>query len=346
MAGPAPQMSTPTPDPEMLAALARLGLVAKGETAACEPLTGGVSSDIWKITTLTRTFCVKRALARLKVAQEWHAPVARSRAEYDWLAEAAHHAPTAVPKLMGYDAEAQLFALEWLDPARYRWWKGLLRDGEVDPATAATLGAVLVRIHAGTARRDDIARRFATDDVFYAIRLEPYLVATAHVHADRADRLVELVKRTATTRRALVHGDVSPKNILIGPDGPVLLDAECAWYGDPAFDLAFCLNHLLLKGLWNRKAGARLLDAFDALHTAHAAGIAWEPPADMAARIAHLLPGLLLARVDGKSPVEYLTDEADRDLVRRVARDWLAVGDRLTLATIRDDWAEALRAAR
>jgi Ser/Thr protein kinase RdoA (MazF antagonist) len=93
-------------------------------------------------------------------------------------------------------------------------------------------------------------REFATDAIFHAIRLEPYLLATARAHPDRAAALEKLAKTTARTKLTLVHGDVSPKNILIGPQGPVFIDAECAWFGDPAFDLAFCLNHLLLKCLW------------------------------------------------------------------------------------------------
>ncbi len=81
---------------------------------------------------------------------------------------------------------------------------------------------------------------FATDDTFYALRIEPYLVAPTRRHPDLAGTLARLAHATARTRLALVHGDVSPKNILIGRRGPVFLDAECAWYGDPAFDLAFC----------------------------------------------------------------------------------------------------------
>ena len=125
---------------------------------------------------------------------------------------------------------------------------------------------------------------------------------------------------TASTRLALVHGDISPKNILCGPAGPVILDAECAWYGDPAFDLAFVLNHLLLKCAWLPAAGPAFLNAFDALFQAYRAGIDWEPAPALERRAARLLGGLLLARIDGKSPVEYLTHESQRDPVRQVAR--------------------------
>ena len=120
-----------------------------------------------------------------------------------------------------------------------------------------------------------------------------------------------------------MHGDVSPKNILLGARGPVFLDAECAWFGDPAFDLAFCLNHLLLKTLWVPSAERELLASFDALVDAYLRGVDWEPAEAVERRAAHLLPALFLARIDGKSPVEYLTDDASKNAVRRAARSML-----------------------
>src|SRR3546814_3694055 len=139
-----------------------------------------------------------------------------------------------------------------------------------------------------------------------------------------------------------VSSDVfSSDLILIGPEGPVFLDAECAWYGDPAFDLAFCLNHLLLKCLWTLRAARDFLAGFDAVVETYRAGVTWEDGAGFATRAAHLLPGLFLARVDGKSPVEYLTKAADKDRVRRVATALLRdpVDD---LAAVRAAWAKEL----
>jgi aminoglycoside phosphotransferase (APT) family kinase protein len=308
-----------SPSSDMVAALRRLGLARSGETPALEPLTGGVSSDIWKVETTSGTWCLKRALSKLKVAQDWRAPVARSRNEYDWIRTAAAIVPSAAPALAGYDEAAGVIAMRYYPPSDYKLWKAELAAGRADVAIAAAVGTSLARIHAGTAGKADLARRFDTGDIFYAIRLEPYLVATGRAHPTLAGRLGELVETTAAQRRTLVHGDVSPKNILIGGDGPMFLDAECAWYGDPAFDLAFCLNHMLLKGVWVPAAFDRFLACFAALTEAYFARVDWEPPADLERRAAHLLPGLFLARVDGKSPVEYITAEADKDRVRRVA---------------------------
>ncbi len=332
-------MSTDPSD--ILAILRRVGLIGPDETPSAAPLAGGVSSDIWRVDIAPEPVCVKRALAKLKVAADWRAPVERNAYEAAWMTVAGQAAPGAVPALLARDPVADALVMRFLDPARYPLWKAELRAGRADPARAAAVGRVLVRIHAATARRPDIAARFPTDRIFHDIRLEPYLLATASRHADLAPALRGLVERTASTRLALVHGDVSPKNILIGPEGPVFLDAECAWYGDPAFDLAFCLNHLLLKCLWVPATALELLEGFDRLAAAYMAGVDWEPPPALEARAATLLPGLFLARVDGKSPAEYLTAENDKARVRKVARALLAAPV-ARLAEVRAAWNREL----
>jgi len=254
---------------------------------------------------------------------------------------AAAIAPEAVPKLLGQDAATGVLVMAYLDPASHRLWKADLREGDADPEVAGAVGERLVRIHAASANDPNVAAAFATDQIFYDIRLEPYLVASARAHPDRADALHALVDTTARNKRALVHGDVSPKNILIGPQGPVFLDAECAWYGDPAFDLAFCLNHLLLKCLWTPRAAREFLECYDVLANCYLGGIDWEPQGALEARAARLLPGLLLARIDGKSPVEYLTEAADKERVRRVARGLLAAPVE-RLPDVRAAWAREL----
>ncbi len=208
----------------------------------------------------------------------------------------------------------------FLDPLTHPLWKGELASGRADPHWAAAVGQRLLSIHAGTAGKEKVACAFATDAGFYAIRLEPYLIAAARRNPDLTLPLEALARETAATKRALVHGDVSPKNILLGPKGPVFLDAECAWYGDPAFDLAFCLNHLLLKCLLVPRAAGDLLSSFDRFGESYLERVRWEPRAAIERRASRLLPGLLLARIDGKSPVDYVTEEEDKARVRRVAR--------------------------
>jgi aminoglycoside phosphotransferase (APT) family kinase protein len=294
-----------------------------GEPSGIESLSGGVSSDIWRVDLPAGRVCVKRALPRLRVAQLWEAPIERNRYERRWLQTAAAAAPGAAPKVLAWDDARGLFAMEYLD---FPVWKSLLRVGTADAAFAARVGEALAAIHGATAGRDEVREQFSTDAIFHAIRLEPYLIATAQRHPDLQEKLTFLAERTAGARRCLVHGDVSPKNILVRREGPahfpVFLDAECAWYGDPAFDLAFCLNHLFLKCIWVPRARSAFLECFDALSSAYLSRVGWEKAAALEARAATLLPGLLLGRIDGKSPVEYL-DEAQRARVREVAKAML-----------------------
>jgi aminoglycoside phosphotransferase (APT) family kinase protein len=318
-----------------------LGLADAGEPVQAVPLPGGVSSAIYRIDLHSGTYCLKQALPRLKVAKLWEVPVERVFHEVAWLRTAATVAPRHVPRVLGEDADTKSFVMEFLG-AGFRNWKAELLDGRVETAVAQAVGDVLGRIHAATADRADLAERFATDANFHAIRLEPYLVEAARVHPPLASTLHAIVERTAANRRVLVHGDVSPKNILLGPAGPVLLDAECAWFGDPAFDLAFCLNHLLLKAAHLPIRARALLAAFDALAAAYLPHVAWEPPAALEQRVATLLPGLALARVDGKSPVEYL-GEPQRRQVRDTATPLLREPPS-SLATLEARWGRTFNA--
>ncbi|MEY2875445.1 MAG: hypothetical protein RLZZ373_2816 [Pseudomonadota bacterium] len=300
--------------------LTRSGLAAPSVARHWAPLTGGVSSDIWRVDLADgRALCVKRALPQLKVAAEWMAPVSRNAFEWAWIRFAFDLLPDAAPQPLAHDEAAGLFAMGFLDPTSHPVWKHQLLAGHVDAATAAAVGRTLGILHGASAHRADLAAAFDTGESFHALRLEPYLLATARRHPDLSARLAELVQHTAARRIALVHGDVSPKNILVGPKGPVLLDAECAWFGDPAFDIAFCLNHLLLKRLARPDRAQQLHASFIAFVEAYFASVSFEPHEDLEARAAQLLPALLLARVDGKSPVEYLMQESERQSVRALA---------------------------
>ncbi len=324
-----------------LIALERMGLLQPGESPAIAPLTGGVSSDIVRVDLRSGPICIKRALPKLKVQADWHASVERNQYEIEWMRTAAAINPQAVPKVLGEDRETGMFAMEFLDGERYPVWKTQLRDGEISMDTAREVGRRIAAIHGSTAGRIEIANKFPTDHIFFPIRLEPYLSATAKKHPDCAGRLESLVRVTGATKKALVHGDVSPKNILAGPSGPVFLDAECAWYGDPAFDLAFCLNHLLLKCVWRPQWQARYMESFDALAGSYLTNVTWEAREDIEERTAHLLPGLFLGRVDGKSPVEYITIDTQREPVRRVARA-LLLHPVDSLAGVRAAWQSEL----
>lgn len=312
---------TMTPIPDVLRRLQLLG--PHDADPEMTPLEGGVSSDIWRVDLPTGPVCVKRARPRLNVDAVWEAPTRRSDYEAAYLREVAPIAPGHVPGLLAHDTDEHVLVLSWLDPATYTLWRTELLDGRVDAQTAEMVGRILVAVHATTAADPTIKDRFDTLDLFEALRLGPYLQATAQAHPDLAGALAARRNDYLTHRSALVHGDVSPKNILVGPIGPVLLDAECATFGDPAFDLAFCLNHLWVKCAHRPSSASAYLDAGGRMAAAYITGVTWEPAEQLEARVAALIPALALARVDGKSPVDYL-DERKRVRLRQIARGLVA----------------------
>ncbi|WOF44904.1 aminoglycoside phosphotransferase family protein [Sphingopyxis indica] len=287
--------------------------VAKG--AVPEPLTGGVSCDVWKVATVDGPVVVKRPLEQLRVAADWHAPVERGASEVRWLRRARAVDPRMVPEVLA-ELPGYGFAMRFLPGAPV--WKDELIAGRVDAGFAAAVGARIAAVHAATANSTPDREAFPTDAMFRALRVDPFLLHVAEHDAELAPALRALAEDLSDRKIALVHGDVSPKNILVAADGPVFLDAECAVYGDPAFDLAFCTTHLLLKAVW--LGDARLREAATAMVAAYREGIGWEEAAGLLLRAGKLTAALLLARVEGKSPAPYLTDPEHRRIVRDQAR--------------------------
>jgi aminoglycoside phosphotransferase (APT) family kinase protein len=323
--------------PEILDSLRRMKVVGANETPHIVPLSGGVSCDVFRVELLSGPICVKRALPKLRVATEWLAPIERIHSEVDWFRFAGEVEPGCVPRILAEDKSAHLFAMNYFEPGDYPGWKALLLDGHVDSDFAGQVGRAIGHIHRASAGRADIAAKFDHGDWFMALRIEPYLLYTAKAHPDRAQRIEAMARDLAAARIALMHGDVSPKNILVGPNGPIFLDAETACYGDPSFDLAFCLNHLLLKCIWAPAHVSAYIRAFDALRHAYFTQVDWEGAAALDRRTAGLLSAFLLARIDGKSPVEYLTDARRKDFVRTTARDFLSQSG-LTLSDMASAW--------
>jgi len=332
-----------TEDEETIrAALAEMRLADPRGGYALTPLGGGVSCDVYLADLPTRRVVVKRALPKLRVAADWRAPPERAEAEVAWIGLVAGINPAWVPEILGEDRARHVFAMAYLPPEQYPLWKTRLAEGQIDADFAASVGNALARIHVATAGRNDIAAAFDNRAQFHALRIESYLLYTAGKNPDVAPTIRTIADAVESAHIALMQGDVSPKNILCGPDGPVFLDAETACYGDPAFDLAFCLNHLLLKGAWHPRCATALSEAFGALKDAYLGGAVWEDPAALDHRAARLLAALLLARIDGKSPVEYLTDAGTKDFVRAQAKSFLT-SPALTLDDVVARWTAALK---
>ena len=280
-------------------------LVSRGVFAAVndldiEELTGGVACTVFAVRGEEKRVVVKQALERFRVADEWLVPPERALTEARALELMARLAPGSVPRLFDSDPDAFALVMEEA-PAEWRPWKTLLLEGAADAGVAAWLGALLAVLHSTDGE-------IGSTESFEAQRVEPYLRTIQRRHPELADRIDAYVDRLLGTTECVVHGDYSPKNVLVGDDGLWVIDWEVTHRGDPTFDLAFMLNHLLLKTIHRPQAR-------DSYETCGGAFLeAYGRDVDMPYLLG-VIGCLLLARVDGKSPAEYLT-EAQRERAR------------------------------
>jgi tRNA A-37 threonylcarbamoyl transferase component Bud32 len=283
-------------------------------------LDGGVSSDVLSVCGPGIDVVVKQALPRLRVERDWRADPRRILTEADALRVGGRLAPGDVPAVVDVDDEAMTLTITRADRA-LRNWKSDLLAGRSDRRTAARLARTLATWHNGTAADPQLCARYP-NETFVALRIDPFHLAVRERHPDVAPRIGALAAELLDTRMCLVHGDFSPKNVLADGDRVCVLDWEVAHYGDPVFDLAFLVCHLLLKAVHRPTAapGYRLLageflDTYGSLvHPSLR-----RPDTALAGQVATLL----LARVDGKSPAAYLTGPERAD-VRRLGHDALA----------------------
>ena len=319
------------------------------QTAVLRSLSGGVSCDVVAVTDGDRSFVVKRALAKLKVESDWYADVGRNRYEHRFLSVAGRLVPNAVPKVLYHNDEKQYFCMELLEDG-WKNWKSELLNGVCHIDTARHAGRILGLIHKGTAGNQKLAAEFATDQNFFELRLDPYLLATGKKHEALRPLFEAEADRISHTHRCLVHGDYSPKNLLASGQGIKVLDCEVAWYGDPSFDLAFLLNHFLLKFIHHAPQRLPVKGLFDAAIDAYVEASGFDGLATGSSgpdSCRNLLLMLLLARVDGKSPVEYLMKRPDKqDFIRSFVRSKLVAGfNGDTLKKTGQDWFNGVKSA-
>lgn len=281
-------------------------------------LDGGVSSDIRIVHSSQGDYVVKHALEKLRVEADWHSDPARSSIEVDGLQTiAALIGQTHAPRVLWTDASAHRFAMELIDP-RYKNWKQLLLHGDVDLATARSAGRLLGLLHARSSTSADIARRFANTQTFVELRIRPFFERVAQRNPALASAITRVVERIHSHRNAWVHGDYSPKNLLVDGADVVILDCEVAHWGDARFDIAFCVAHLLLKSFRRDAAALPLLSAAAAFLTEYRRCGLDVVDSDLLQQIGCLM----LARLEGDSPVDYLRD-LDTPTVKRIATEFI-----------------------
>lgn len=268
---------------------------------------------------------VKQALPKLRVKDDWYADVSRNATEQAYIRYVAGFRPDAVPRILHSDAGAGFFAMEFLGEG-YENWKAQMLAGRADRETARRAGALLGEVHRRSWGDARLLAEFDTTTNFHQLRTESYLLTTGQRHPGMRDLFEAEATRMEATRLCLVHGDFSPKNILVAADRIVLLDCEVAWFGEPAFDTAFLLNHLHLKALHQPPLCGAFLGLVAEAWAAYRGALGADLLGDLDSRTARQLLMQMLARVDGKSPVEYLTEERKRDAVREFAGEHLPGG--------------------
>jgi hypothetical protein len=312
--------------------LRRLGVAPAGAPVEARALSGGISNIVLAASWPGGRAVLKQSLPELRVAVEWRFDRARIINERRAMGYLGRILPAAsVPAVLAHDDEAYLFAMSHAPDGAVNWKEALLR-GDVDPKVAERAGALLGKIHHRSTGDPGVARDFADPTPLLQGRVDPYHRTAAAVNPYVAPVIAAEVERLLATRRCLVLGDWSPKNLLIYPDRVLALDFEVAHLGDPAFDVAFLLTHLVLKRVRRPGDALRLRIAAQAFLSGYgrAAGAVGPPDEHVVAE----LGCLLLARVDGKSRIEYLPAEETRAHVRALAYEVLRAPDRPLTETL------------
>lgn len=308
-------------DKDLITSILREKGVIHSKKVFFEPLTGGVSSDIFLITDGENRFVVKQALPKLRVEDNWYADTSRNEVEQEFIQYVQQFLPNTVPDILYRHREHQFFVMEYLNDS-FENWKEQLLERKFEPETAGKAAQILAEIHLRSRKDEEAKKKFNTTANFKSLRIEPYLITTGNRHPDLKDLFQKEAKRLENRREALVHGDFSPKNIMVNSGRVVLLDHEVAWFGDPAFDVAFLLNHLYLKMLLHADVAAQLPDLSRIVWKIYFDQVDEEQKKEMEPRIGRLLLMLMLARVDGKSAVEYFHN-AEKKFVRSFVYDLL-----------------------
>ena len=299
--------------------LRSLGQLGSGP-ARVESLGWGVSNVVLRVETDGRLFVLKQSRPQLRTRDAWFSDLDRVYREQEVMQALGPLLPAGiVPEVLFVDRPNYAFAMSHA-PLAARVWKETLLAGEVDVALGTYVGRVLGLMHEATACRPALVEPFRDQAVFVQLRVDPFYRRVQERCPDVAAAVEPLVEQLRTVRQSLCHGDYSPKNILAHASGFTLVDYETAHLGDPTMDLGFFLSHLLLKAV---RAGERR-ELFFALTRAFWDGyrseVRFRPLAELVERgIGHC--GLcLLARIDGTSPVDYLSAEPLKQAARRLGR--------------------------
>jgi 5-methylthioribose kinase len=304
--------------------------------ASAAELAWGVSNIVIRVDTPVLSFVVKQSREQLRTEIDWFSQLDRIWREVDVLRVLDDLLPVgAVPRVLSEDRDNYLFTMEAVE-ADHRVWKADLLSGVFDSSIAETLAGHLAAIHRGSTGNADLADRMSDQTVFDELRLDPFYRYVASTCERFSEPLTALIERTSGRRDCLVLADFSPKNILLTSTGPVIVDFETGHFGDPGFDIGFFLSHLLLKTVLHHDRVAAAIAPARIFQDVYRDQLSREPAPpwlidenrnpEFDQQCVQHLAACMLARIDGKSRVDYLTEEWQADFVREFCHR-LLIGD-------------------
>jgi aminoglycoside phosphotransferase (APT) family kinase protein len=307
--------------------LAGQGLWPSGLPMSVRELGGGVSNTVLLVEGRgpdgeERRWVVKQSLEKLRVKDDWRSERSRIFREAEAIqALGPVLGPETVPQIVHVGHDDYLFVMT-AAPAGSATWKEALLEGQVNLDVARQAGKLLGLMITASHHNPSFRTAFADRTVFDQLRIDPYYRTTAARHPDAGPVIQKLIDDSWQIRSALVHGDFSPKNMLVTDTHVFLIDFEVVHWGDPAFDSGFLLNHLFLKAFHQPQFAGPYFLAAREFWLELVRGAAGAALADFERMTLRHLGALMLARIDGKSPVEYIRDETTKEHVKRFAK-WL-----------------------
>ncbi len=313
---------------ELMLYLRAADLLDAAERPRFEVLRGGVSNRAVLVSREPKygaSWVVKQALPKLRVQADWQCDPARIQVEAAGLRWLGRLLPDgSVPAFVREDQQHHLLMMQAIEQPHENW-KTQLLSGKVEPSYFEAFGQLLARLHSRSADwRAGLSAEFANQSFFESLRLEPYYLYPANQLPEAAVFLRNLVDSTRQRKLTLVHGDYSPKNVLVRNNRLVLLDHEVLHWGDPAFDIGFSMAHFLSKAnhlSTHRDQFAEAAHRYWNCYSEAAGDASWRDGLDRYA-VLHTV-ACMLARVAGKSPLEYLSPH-DRSLQQQVVCDLIA----------------------
>ena len=307
---------------ELISYLRKINFISTGNPVQISEFGGGVSCKVIQVKTNGNSFVIKQALSKLKVKDSWYSDRSRIINERKCLEVYQEIIPDFVPGILYHDDANYLFIMESISPNAIPW-KNILLKGKIDYDVGRKISFALAKVHEHSSGDSKIKNIFNSDKFFIELRIEPYLETIKQKHPALNNLISQAIYLLLTDKTVLVHGDYSPKNILVLHKNIFILDFEVAHWGNPIFDLAFLTNHLLLKSIKN----PRLIDEYLGLMI-EMVNVYFENRGSVNRAIVekdtiNLLALLFLARVDGKSPAEYIEAESDKKAVRELSYSML-----------------------